>query len=298
MIEFIYSDAYLRWQLGDGHPTDPRRAQRALRLIEAMEVPHRLTPPRMATFDELLLVHDADYVASTVEGHNGEWAGRQPELGATAMLMAGGTMRAVDMLLAEKGRRFFNPQGAKHHAMRDHGSGFCVFNDMAMAARRLNDAGLRVLYVDWDVHHGDGVEALCADMPMTMTASVHGYGFPGTGKRSIPEVQAWNAILPDGSGDADWLGAISQALVDAIEHTPDVVLLATGADSHRTDPLGMLNITVDGYRQAAQMVSDFADGFCEGRIIVGGAGGYQPRLTTPLIWASVAAVLADVRERE
>ena len=292
MIDVIYSEDYLHWHLGEGHPTDPVRAENALRLVDAMRVPHRLVEPRMATREEMERVHDSAYLDRLLGGECDEWEGVDPRLGRTAVLMAGGTMTAVDRLLADEGKRFFNPQGAKHHAHRDHSSGFCTINDMAMAAARLNEAGLRALYLDWDVHHGDGVEALCLDMDDTMTVSVHGDGFPGTGAHHTGET-ARNYMLLRGSGDRDWLRAISNGLARAADFAPDVVLLATGADAHRSDPLGSLRVTVDGYAEAAQMVSDFADGFCEGRVIAGGAGGYQPEHWTPLIWAVVASVLAS-----
>lgn len=294
MLHVIYEDSYLNWQLGEDHPTNPIRATNTLRLLDAMRVPHQITGARYPERAELLAVHDEDYIDAVLrEGRSDEWEGQNVELGTTASLMAGGTMKAVDMLLAREGKRFFNPQGAKHHAHRDHSSGFCVFNDMAMAAHRLNEAGLRVLYIDWDVHHGDGVEALCAAMPDTMTASIHGNGFPWTGQGESDSPTALNYCLTSAAGDRDWLRAISNALAYGADFNPDIVLLATGADSHRSDPLGALRVTVDGYAQAAQMVGDFANEHCRGRIIAGGAGGYQPHDWTPLCWATVARVLAE-----
>jgi acetoin utilization protein AcuC len=184
----------------------------------------------------------------------------------------------------------FNPQGAKHHAHSDHSSGFCVFNDMAMAAQKfIGLMGWRVLYIDLDVHHGDGVEALLRDEPNAMTFSMHGDGFPGTGTSDDVDHHAYNTMFRQGTGDQHWVDDLWRFLrYEATPFMPHVVMLACGADSHRTDPLGGLQITVDGYAQAADLVWEFADAFTDGRVLIGGAGGYQPEFWTPMIWATVA----------
>lgn len=293
MIDVIYSPDYLNWQLGRDHPTNPVRALNAVRLIEAMQLKHELLTPRLATREELELVHAPGYVSLTLEGVNEEWRGIQPVLGETAQLMAGGTMLAVDRMLAGDSVRAFNPQGAKHHAHRGYGSGFCVFNDMAMAARRfILERGWKTLYVDWDVHHGDGVEALLLEEEMAMTASIHGKGFPGTGTGHLPDKHAYNWMLENGADGRDALAALAEALHTAEDFQPDVVLLAAGADAHITDPLGPLRLTVEDYADLGRALREFADDNCEGRVLIGGAGGYQPHTWTPQVWATV------VREME
>ena len=294
-LSVVYSDDYLRWNLGEGHPTDPRRAQNFMRILEATDVPHEVLRPRRAQPMELARVHSYGYINEVMRGFSSEWEGEQIDLADTARLMAGGTMLAVDRMLDGQVVRAFNPQGAKHHAHRDHGSGFCVFNDMAIAATRFADAGMKVLYLDWDVHHGDGVEALCLDMRGVTTASVHGDGFPYTGRENMPERGALNRTLHT-AGDKGWLRAIHSLLNEALaREVPDVILLATGADSHRSDPLGRLRVTVDGYARAASVVRGVADAFCEGRVLIGGAGGYQPDYWTPMCWAAVAREMERAR---
>jgi len=294
--DYIYSDGYLRWDLGvgDGHPTNPRRALNTLRLIEASDLPVNVIAPRYATEAELSLVHEAEYLADTLAGRNFEWHGIQPALGSTAALMAGGTMLAVDRILSGDTIRAFNPAGAKHHAHFDHGSGFCVFNDMAMAARRFTDEGLRVMYVDWDAHHGDGVEALCADNPDVMTASIHnGMAFPGTGHRHYPKRDVWNWPLePRATGDR-LIEAVHEIVDIGYDFRPDVVLLAAGADGHRFDRMGGLGFTPEDVYLATRIVGMFADDLCGGRILAGGAGGYRWRDWTPAMWHATFRALGE-----
>jgi acetoin utilization protein AcuC len=130
------------------------------------------------------LVHDPAYVAAVRRGRCAEWSGTQERLGEVAALMFTGTLDLVEQLLIDdQPGIYFNPQGAKHHAHRDHASGFCVLNDMAWAATRLTGAGQRVIYLDWDAHHGDGVEALLLNTPEAVTASIQDRTiFPGTGR--------------------------------------------------------------------------------------------------------------------
>jgi acetoin utilization protein AcuC len=293
-IDYVYDDDYLRWNLSAGHPTRPIRALNALRLIQATDLPHEVIKPRLATREELTLVHDRDYVEQTLAGCNDEWSGVQPVLGETAALMAGGTMRAVDRMLAGQTVRAFNPQGAKHHAQRANGSGFCVFNDMAMAAARFVKAGMRVLYVDWDAHHGDGVEALTADMPEVMTASIHnGNIYPGTGQVHDVERAVFNWPLPHRADGIELEAALREALDLALDHEPDVVLLAAGGDGHRYDPLGNLAFDVEDAYEAGRAVAEFADAYCEGRVLAGGAGGYNADDWTPLMWHAVVKALSE-----
>ena len=164
---------------------------------------------------------------------------------------------------------------------------------MAMAARRLAAAGLRVLYVDWDAHHGDGVEELTADLEAVMTASIHGHPmWPGTGLAHDPAQHVYNYPLGPGADGADLLAALDDALARAAVFAPDVVLLAAGADGHREDPLSHLGYDVPAFTEAAARLDAFTWAHCAGRLIVGGAGGYRPTDRTPEVWAAVFTTLA------
>ncbi len=177
--------------------------------------------------------------------------------------------------------------------MSDTGSGFCVFNDMAWAALHFAGQGKRVLYVDLDAHHGDGVEALTRDSASVRTCSVHDSTiFPGTGHAHSEPQEVFNYPLPRGAGEAELLAAVEDVLRRAVAWRPDVLLIAIGADGHATDPLSSLQYSYDGYEQAAGRLGGFAAAQ-QARVLMGGAGGYQPRTHTPAVWAAFVASLVE-----
>lgn len=312
----------MNWQLGSGdgnHPTNPLRAKLATEMLVAelggqVEVIDPIEVDRRDARDAVEGIHDPTYVAEVLdEGESGEWFGVRPEMGETALTMFAGTQALVERMLAGTTRVGFNPQGAKHHAAHANGAGFCVFNDMAWAARAFAEAGLRPLYIDWDIHAGDGVQHLLADTSIP-TLSVHNHsiypGDPETINRELArERQRHTAHQPERAiynwginpGDAD--DALAWALygMDAVisEYRPDVILLAAGADGHQGESnLGVNNnYTYDGFTQAAKQVAGWARAHAEGRVLIGGAGGYQPLDHTPRIWANVVgAVVRELTE--
>lgn len=294
MIDVAYSPAYLNWILGPDHPTNPQRARICLELLEK-RLPLRVVEPVASSVESLSLVHDPGYVARTLAGSNEEWSGTRPDLGATAALMCGGTEVLARRILAGETRFGFNPQGAKHHAQLAAGSGFCVFNDMALASRLFVDVGWRVAYIDIDAHHGDGVEALLRDVPQALTASVHGSPlWPGTGLTSDEESAALSWPVAADVEDDAWLLAVREAAEAVREWQPDVVLGAIGADAHETDPLTSMRVTEDGYAEAGRVIGGVVADLGV-PVLIGGAGGYQPLTVTPQIWASVVTEISLVQ---
>ncbi len=161
--------------------------------------------------------------------------------------MFAGTVQLVHAVADGRVQVGFSPQGAKHHAMADRGSGFCVFNDMAWAAKHFAAQGKRVLYVDLDAHHGDGVEALTRDEALVMTCSVHDSTvFPGTGHVDEPACRVQNFPLARGAGDRELAAGVEAVVRLAEEWRPEVVLVAIGADGHATDPLSSLQYSYKG----------------------------------------------------
>lgn len=288
-----YGDEYLDWQLGETHPTNPERALIAVELLQAslgsdfLMVAPDATPGDRASLE---LVHKLSYIEDVLDGGvSYEWKGVRPDLGATALSMFAGTARLVEGMIAGDVRVAFNPQGAKHHAGWAHSSGFCVFNDMAWAAMEFMDAGMKVMYIDWDAHHGDGVEDILWGTK-AVTCSIHEGGiFPGTGNTSDDKHRAYNWPLPRGAGGEAFLNCMDDIrdLADIVK--PDVVLLATGADAHVTDPLSSLSFDFADYKIASFIVADIAKKTANGRVLIGGAGGYQPLTNTPMIWAQVVS---------
>jgi acetoin utilization protein AcuC len=295
-----YSPKYQDWQLGRGHPTNPVRAELACGLLEELmpglvyHDPDEYLDSDLVT--ALCTVHDPDYVARVVIDcdFNGEADAGSPKLAAAALAMFGGTYALVqEMLQAEKPAVYFNPQGAKHHAMWNRAAGFCAFNDMAWAALHLAGQGLRVGYLDWDAHAGDGVQYLTQHADAVTTFSIHQEGiFPGQPWTYTDAVASgvYNRPLPAGSGDAALLTHVKEARAWFREKEVDVVLLAAGADGLAEDPLTGLNYTIPGMYKAAQEIGRS----CALRgvpILVGGAGGYTPLKETPITWAGVVMTL-------
>lgn len=306
-LHIAYSDDYLGWLLGAGngsHPTKPIRAKIATEMLLDEIGRHRINivEPTIEDGDieSLLEVHSPSYVTEVIkDGVSNDWYGVRPEMGEIAFKMFTGTKRLVEKILDGEARVGFNPQGAKHHAQQGWSEGFCVFNDHAWAALEFKKHGLKPLYIDWDVNAGDGVQNLLADTDIP-TLSIHGHGIYPTHSDTYdhsnngvkpyeyhnPEKHWYNYCLPKGSGDAEFAWAIDLIAEKVAEYEPDVILLATGADAHEYDNWG-LRYTYAGYEYASSVVADLANKYTNGRVLIGGAGGYRAYTSTPRVWANV-----------
>ena len=294
-LAVAYDERLLDWLLGPGHPTNPVRAKLAVELLQERGVPLVVEPITWQLTGELAAVHTADYVRNTLDGDNDEWQGSRPDLGAVAAHMFAATVQLVHAVDDGRVRVGFSPQGAKHHAMADRGSGFCVFNDLAWAAKHFAGQGRRVLYVDLDAHHGDGVEALTRDEPQVMFCSVHDSTiFPWSQHEDDRERRVYNFPLAQGAGDRELRASVA-AIVDLAEGwQPEVVLIAIGADGHATDPMSSLQYSDEGYTGAARALGTLAARL-GAPVLMGGAGGYQPLTHTPAVWATFVAELGKAR---
>ena len=188
--------------------------------------------PRLATRAELKRVHAPSYIDEVLDNHlSGQWSGKRADLAILASTFVGGTLVALYALLNKKALTAIHFPGSKHHAQYDHSSGFCIFNDFAIAADiATKDYGLRVAILDIDAHHGDGVENLTADNPMVLTYSIHEKGiFPGTGNERDPARNIYNyPLMPrdydlyiPGKGD-DGLGAGVSRFIHYVDTTQSV----------------------------------------------------------------------------
>lgn len=309
-LALIHSDDYANWLFDENHPTQGRRFMRAAELLRdrAPRVHVHLTEIEantFPTFEELQLAHTLDYIEHVLlDGVSGEWQGSRRDLGKTALRMAGGTMLAAEALLEGKALTVVNFAGAKHHAMADRSSGFCVFNDFAMTAqhilrskreitnprtKRTRRVG-RIAILDIDAHHGDGTEALTMKSQRIFTFSVHDRSiFPGTGKIDNPDFHVFNRPLEPGSGDAKLEDAIADFVLFSERFGPDMIFIAMGADGHATDPLSTLNYSVEGLTRAVRNVRR---AYPDTPILLGGAGGYQPDTITPEAWVEMALAAA------
>lgn len=310
----VWSDDLLGYDLGD-HPLDPVRLELTIALATELGVLARpgvsIRPPIPATEAELLRVHREDYLDAvraapgdpffTGFGLNTPDNPVFDQMHEISALVAGATLAAARAVWRGEARRATSVAGGLHHAMPARASGFCVYNDPAVAIADLLSAGAaRVAYVDIDVHHGDGVQEIFADDPRVLTVSLHESPlslFPGTGfaqEIGGPNAPgtAVNVALPSGTGDSGWLRAF-HAVVPSVMRAfrPQIIVLQAGADSHNRDPLANLRLSVDGQRAAALAVRTLADELCEGKLVATGGGGYSLMYVVPRTWTHLLAMI-------
>jgi acetoin utilization protein AcuC len=220
---------------------------------------------------------------------------------ASARIAAGTTDVALAVWNGEAAHGV-NFTGGMHHAMAGKASGFCVYNDIAIAIAALLEAGAkRVAYVDVDVHHGDGVERIFWDDPRVLTISLHETGrvlFPGTGYANDiggprAEGSAVNVAFPPGTGDEAWLRAF-HAVVPALvrAHAPEVLVTQHGCDSHMLDPLAHMALSLDCQRQSYLELHELAHSAAHGRWVAVGGGGYEIVDVVPRAWSHLVGIAA------
>jgi acetoin utilization protein AcuC len=272
-----------------------------------------MADPVPATDAELELVHDPDYIEAVRQA--GRWLSAAPQYGLgtsddpvfsgmheASALVTGATLAAARAVWSGECGHGASISGGLHHAMRRSASGFCVYNDPAVAIKWLLSAGAsRVAYVDVDVHHGDGVQAAFYDDPRVLTISLHehpatlfpGTGLPGETGTGEGEGYAVNVALPAGTADAGWLRAFDAVVPPLLRaFKPEILVTQHGCDSHRLDPLANLQLTVDAQRQAAAWLHDLAHELCDGRWVLTGGGGYAVVQVVPRTWTHLLAIAA------
>jgi acetoin utilization protein AcuC len=312
----VWSDDFIEYDFGTGHPMRPLRLDLTTRLAAALGVLDdvEVVAPCCASDELLETVHDPEYVAAVkAAGQDPAHADFARGLGtdddpaflrmheASARIVQGTVdmARAVWEGEAEHG---VNYCGGLHHAMPDRASGFCVYNDIAVGIRWLLDHGAeRVAYVDVDVHHGDGVERIFWDEPRVLTVSVHEHGralFPGTGwpgDRGGPNAEglAVNVALPPGTSDSAWLRAITSVALPTVRaFRPDVLVTQHGCDTHFDDPLAHLAVSIDAPKYAAETLHRLAHDAAGGKWVALGGGGYELVDVVPRSWTHLTAIAA------
>jgi acetoin utilization protein AcuC len=311
----VWSDDLLQYDFGVTHPMAPGRLEFTMALARDLHVVARpgvtVEAPNPAPDDVLQLVHDPAYVAAVRDAAKRHAAplakvglGSQDNpvfdrMHEASALVAGGTVDAARAVRSGKAKHAVNLAGGLHHAMPARASGFCVYNDAAVAiAWLLADGVRRVAYVDLDAHHGDGVEAAFYHDPRVLTVSLHESGytaFPGTGfpqqsGHGAAEGTAVNVALPPRTGDAGWLRAfhaVVPPLVRAFE--PQVLITQLGCDTHRLDPMAQLNLTVDAHRHSYAALHQLAHEVAGGNWVAVGGGGYEIVQVVPRSWTHLLA---------
>jgi len=319
----IWDPSFTSYRFRPDHPFNPKRLELTVSLMESLgllaspEVVVR--PPRMATDAELLRVHSADYIAAVKRLGSGS-EGQDPAEGwpwglgtddnpifpgmheATATVV-GGTLVAAEMVMSGEVTRAFNIAGGLHHGHRDRASGFCIYDDLAAAIAWIREAhAARVMYIDYDAHHGDGVQQIFYADPDVLTLSIHESGrylFLGTG--FVDELgdgegygHSLNLPVEPFTEDDSWLDVYGDLLAEAAAaFRPDVIVLQNGCDAHALDPLTHLRCTTRMYEETVRLTGEIADQYCGGKIVATGGGGYAIWKVVPRAWSLVWAGLTQ-----
>lgn len=315
----VWSPELLKYKHSAEHPMSPQRLELTMALATSLGVLEGvdiITPVRCSD-EDLLRVHSSRYIAAVKDAGTlepGEHPGMAhglgtadnptfPQMHEASAAIAGSTLTAAQQIADGSVTRAIAVAGGMHHAMRNAAAGFCVYNDAGVAISWLLDNGYdKVAYVDVDVHHGDGVQALFYDDPRVLTVSLHQHPatlWPMTGWSSeigegAAEGTAVNLPMLPGANDHMWLRAFHAVVPSVLRaFAPQIIVLQAGCDSHREDMLADLSLTVDGHRASYVAMRTLADEICEGRIIAVGGGGYQLTRVVPRSWTHLIATMLD-----
>jgi acetoin utilization protein AcuC len=318
-LHVAWDDSLTGYNFGPGHPLAPIRVELTVQLARALGVLDgegvTVVQPEPATDEELAYVHDLDYIEAVKQAGRAEPVlvpGRYglgteddpifPAMHEASALVAGATLAAAQAVWKGTAEHGVSIAGGLHHAMRDRASGFCVYNDPAIAISWLLSQGAeRIAYVDIDVHHGDGVQAAFYNDPRVLTISLHEHPrtlFPGTGRASEtggPDApgSAVNVALPAGTRDAGWLRAFHAVVPPLLRaFQPQVLVSQHGCDTHWMDPLANLELTIDAQRAAHAAIHQLAHETAGGRWLLTGGGGYEVVQVVPRTWTHLLAEAA------
>ncbi len=305
------------YELAPGHPFKPIRVKLTETLLESCGLLQQaeMTAPGKLNDRVLTQVHDSRYVDLVRElssGRNrdegyahGLGTGDNPifpGMHDAISLVCAATTTALELVASGQAVRAVNFAGGLHHAHPSRASGFCVYNDLAVAIEQATrQHGVRVACIDLDAHHGDGTQEIFYERDDVLTISLHESGrylFPGTGHtyelgRGGGRGTSVNAPLEPFTEDASYLEVFETVVPRALDwFRPDIIVLQGGADSHVLDPLADLSLSLTGMTAAWRRVRELADQYCDGRLVVTGGGGYDALRTVPRAWAQLFALTA------
>lgn len=312
----VWDESFTGYDFGDQHPMNPVRLELTAQLCRDFGLfgasDAEILVPQVPDDDVLLRAHSPEYVAA-VRQASADPSQAQQSFGlgteddpafvgihdVSARIVAG-TLDVTQAVWQGKTQHGVNFCGGLHHAMPGYASGFCIYNDAAVAISWLLENGAnRVAYVDVDAHHGDGVERVFWNDPRVLTISVHETGtvlFPGTGFAKdvggpAAPGSAVNLALPPGVSDGPWLRGF-HATVPALLRVfkPDIIITQHGADSHFTDPLAHLGLSIDSQRLTMEVLHDLSHELCGGKWVALGGGGYEVIGVVPRSWTHLTAI--------
>ena len=309
-VGYVYDPIYLKHDTGQ-HVENAKRLEAIMSHLEQTGLKQQLTPikPRAATVEELSLVHRKEYISHIQDAaqRGGGWLDADTVMSSNsyeaAIYAAGGLIRATEAVMdGELDSAFGLVRPPGHHATSQRAMGFCLFNNIAIAAKyALAKYKLeRILIIDFDVHHGNGTQATFYDDPQVLYTSTHEYPFyPGTG--DIDETGAGeakgttvNIPLPGGCGDGEYLSVFEQIIVPAARRfNPHLILVSAGYDTHWADGLALMQLSVTGFAQIVKIIKGLADELCGGHLVFTLEGGYNLSALATSIKATFDVLLGN-----
>ena len=313
-VAFVYHPDYLLHAPPFEHPESPERLMAVTEHLAARGLLGKMiaVTPEYADEADIALVHDPEYLRKIETGCrrgdltlDAEDTYLNRHSYTIALLSAGGAIAGAEAVISGTVRRAFcaiRPPG--HHADSGRGMGFCLLNNIAVAARYLQarHGVSRIFIVDWDVHHGNGTQSIFLEDPSVYFFSIHehpSFLYPGTGRRwetgkGAGEGKTLNSPMAPGAGDEEYRMAFEQMLRPAIEaFRPEILLVSAGFDAHRDDPLADMQLTDEGFRFMTRFVAEMADRHCGGKLVSVLEGGYDLNTITTSVEAHVRELLGE-----
>ena len=309
-VGFVYDPIYLKHDTGQ-HVENATRLEAIISHLEKTQLKQQLIPikPGAASIEELSLVHDKQYIShiQDVAQKGGGWLDADtimsPNSYETAVYAAGGAIKATEAVMdGEVASAFALVRPPGHHATPRRAMGFCLFNNVAIAAKyALAKYNLeRIAIIDFDVHHGNGTQEIFYDNPQVLYISTHQYPFyPGTGsidETGVDEAKGTtvNIPLPAGCGDAEYLLAFEQIIVPAARRfKPQLILVSAGYDLHQADGIALMQVTTTGFAQMVKIIKELADELCSSRLVFSLEGGYNVTALAVSVKATFDVLLGD-----
>ncbi len=321
---FVHDTALEAYSFGEGHPFNPLRVQMAIELCESLGLLEGYTfiEPELATDEDLTTVHYTSYVNRVKKASRGEndlndddleelryyGLGTQDNpifegMHEASAQVVGATLQACRLVASGEAEHALCLAGGLHHAQHSAASGFCIYNDIGVAIARLKEEhpGIKIAYVDTDVHHGDGVQWMFYDDPDVLTVSMHESGrrlFPGTGdvdERGQREGHGYavNMPLEPYTQDDSYIECFEAVVPEVLRSfEPDLIISQNGCDTHSLDLLADLDVTTRVYEHVPRRVHELAHELCDGRWVALGGGGYDWWRVVPRAWAILWAVMS------
>ena len=307
---FVYHPIYLRHDTGQ-HVENARRLEAVISYLEETGLTPQLVPiePRAASVEELSLVHDKQYISHIydVGQRGGGWLDPDTVMSAdsyeAAVYAAGGAISAAEAVIrGDLSSAFALVRPPGHHAAPRRARGFCLFNNIAIAAKyALTQHNLeRLAIIDFDVHHGNGTQESFNDNPQVLYISTHEYPFyPGTGDtdeigHGAARGTKINIPLPSGCSDHEYLTVFEQIVSPAVRRfQPHLVMVSAGYDAHWADPLAQMQVTITGFAEMVRIIRELAEELCHGRIVICLEGGYHLRALAGSVKATFDGLLGN-----